>query len=630
MDVYEIISKSQNSGFVTGIDRSGVNFLDPADAFEILRNGFVYRQELQSRLGFTQFADRLTDGSRVMGIFQNVNPADSTTTTLVCSKEFLYEYDPGTNSFVQIPMAGSAPVGGFGITNNEDYVSGTTYPAPDNSQRFVFCSRGMDDVYYYDGTNVKVFNLLADNPNYTNPIGGVFSKATYVAWFGERINFFMPVVNAIPYPQGILYSGIRDLAGNGDKFNVPGSGQINADTYEIMRGINVISDHMILNFQRSPWTLRKTRDAFNPYFLQKIPAVLGTDASFSAVAWNDEVKSVGKTGFVTTDGRQSLRFDNKIPFFSADDIDQEQFDLTYGGFDRINAQFLFAYRDEESLLTDVTQDSVVVYNYEEKTWSINDQRFSVFGQSDAGITLVMNDIDETYPNAPASWARMDTTEETMNKIGITAASQKTLAGDNYGFVYQINQDFDDYFSAITDITQASSAVVSFAATPFQIGDKVTFENVESMTEINGLVGTVTAATLTSATVDINTLNFTLYNPAPPTGYISKVIEFEAELSPFNPYRAEGRKCYISHVEVLLNTHAGSVYVDVYEDEEEAPFKTVLLAPSSDTTRAREWITFTVDQESNFLTFVYRRESSSSQTIITSIRIHCSKGAFTSS
>jgi len=624
MDIFEVVSGKQADGFTIGIDDGGVNFLDPIDAFETLRNGFVYRQSLQSRLGFAKFGNRLSDNSRVMGIFENVNPADSTVETLVVSKDFLYKYNTATNAFDQIPMAGSAPVGGFAIANNEDYVSGTTYPDKDNAQRFVFCSRGMANIYYYDGTDVKVFTI--DNGEYANPPLQVLTVATYVTWFGERLNFFMPTLSGIPYPQGILYSGIRSSSGNGDKFDVPGSGQINADTYEIMRGINVISDFMIINFQRSNWTLRKTRDAFNPYFLEKTPSVLGTDASFSAVAWDYEVKSIGKTGLISTDGRRSLRFDNKIPNFTADNIDEMEFDLAYGGFDRINAQFLFAFRRAGSTLSEVTQDQVLVYNYTEKTWALYDQRFSVFGQANNGLNLTWNDIDETYE---PSWLRMDTTEETWNKIGVSSATQKTLAGDNDGFVYQINQDFDDYFAAITGITQASSAVITFAATPFKIGDRVTFENVEGMTEINGLFATVTAVTLTTADVNIDSTLFTAYSA---NGSISKLIDFEAKLSPFNPYRSQGRKCYISHVEVLLNTNSGSVYVDIFEDEEQsALFKDpVLLTPSSTTTRAREWITFTVDQESNFLSLRFRRESANTQTIITSIRIHASAGSYTSS
>ena len=645
MDIFEVVSAKQPPGFTTGIDRSGVNFLDPIDAFEVLRNGFVYRQVLQSRLGFQIFGT-CSDGSRVMGIFQNVNPQTSVTTTLVCTKDFLYQYNAVTNTFDQIPMAGSAPVGGFGIVNNADYVSGTTYPDALGNQRFIFCSRGMSDIYWYDGTNVKSFTLDLVVPapgvpgnEFENPPGQVLTKATYVGWFANRLNFCMPVLDLFQNPQGILYSGERTVSGTGDKFNVPGAGLINFDTYEIMKGINIISDFIVVNFQRSNWTLRKKTDPFNPYFPQKVPSVIGTDASFSAVAWHYNIRSVGKTGFVLTDGRVSDRFDNKIPRFSQDDMDQPNFDLIYGGFDRINGQILFSYLEENGLSPSApttTQDKVLVYNYEEHTWSINDQRFSVFGQALSGTELAMNDIDATA-STPASWSRMDTTEETMNTIGITVETQKTLAGDNQGVVYEINVDFDDYFALVTNITQAPSAVVTFAATPFAVGDRVVFENIDgpddpnpSTSEMNGLIATVTAVTPTTATVNIDSSLFTAYDVANPTGNISKIIEFEAELSPFNPYRADGRKCFVSHVEVLLNTHNAGVYVDIYEDEEEAPFKSVFLEPSFTTTKAREWITFVVDQESNFITFVFRNDLWKDQILITSIRIHCSPGPFTSS
>ena len=634
MDVYEV------TGFRTGIDNGGVNFLDPSDAFQILKNGFIYRQVLQSRLGFAQFGNRLSDGTRVMGIFENVLP-DSTKQLLVITKEFLYAYDSGSNTFVQVPfnarILGLNPAFNFGITDSEAYVSGTTYLTKGGSQRFVFTSKGIDTapltgglkasgVYFYDGTSVGDFFCTADNADSQEPAASIgdMVRATILTWFGERLNFFAPQTTVATYNQGILYSAIRNSAGDGDKFNSPGSGLLECDTYELMKSALVLGDIMVMNFQRSSWTLKKTRDAFNPYFTQKIPSVLGTDAGFSAVTWNYEVKSLGKPAMITTDGRQSLRFDDKWPYFTADNMDQSNFELTYGGFDRANEQFLFSYRSNTSDLSSVTQDEVLVYNYKENTFAYNTQRFSVFGQTDLGQDLIWNDIDETNNSA---WARMDETEEIWNKIGIEATTQKTLAGDNLGFVYEINKDYDDYFVAISGITQASSAVVTVADSAFQVGDRVIFANVEGMTEINDVVGTVTAASITSITVNIDSTFFTAYTTG---GSVSKLIDFEAEMDPFNPYRQEGRKCYVSHVEFFINTNGGNCYVDIYEDEEEAPFKTSFLESSTTTTKAREWITVIVDQEANFLTFVMRNESAGAQTIITSIRIHCSRGAFTSS
>ncbi len=68
MDVYEI------TGYATGVSEAGVNYLQPSDSFQKIVNGFIYRQVLQSRQGFGYFAPRLTDETRVFGIFEHTLP----------------------------------------------------------------------------------------------------------------------------------------------------------------------------------------------------------------------------------------------------------------------------------------------------------------------------------------------------------------------------------------------------------------------------------------------------------------------------------------------------------------------------------------------------------------------------
>src|SRR3990172_980401 len=119
MDIFEI------TGYRTGVAKDGVNYLEPADSFQSIRNGYIYRQVLQSRQGFTQFSSgRLADGTRVMGIFEHTLP-HSSKQLLVISKEFLYKFNEGTNTFDQVPMAGAAPGGGVAIATDEHYVSCT-------------------------------------------------------------------------------------------------------------------------------------------------------------------------------------------------------------------------------------------------------------------------------------------------------------------------------------------------------------------------------------------------------------------------------------------------------------------------------------------------------------------------
>lgn len=638
MDIYEI------AGYSTGVDNSGVNYLQPADAFQNIFNGYIYRQVLQSRQGVGFFAPRLAGETRVFGIFEHVLP-DSTKELLVADQNFLYKYNTATGVFDQIPFGGSmAAYAGFAIASKDLYISGTSYPTADNSARFVFTGEGINPnaagsaVFFYDGTNVLDFTSVVDNPDYAAPTQGPLNSATYVIWFNERLNFIVPVIQGIEYNQGVLFSGIRDSNGNGDKFNVAGSGLFQADNYNNITGASILGQVLILNFDRLAYTLEKTKDPFNPYLGRAVPGVLGTNAKFSAVSWDDSVKSLGKTGVLGTNGRQNLRIDNKIPYFIAEEIDQSGFNLTYGGFDRLNNQFLWAYKLSES--ESETQNYVLVNNYEENTWSVYDQRFSVLGQTDIGLNLNWDDISETSGNE--SWATWDTTEEIWDRIGLGEAVQKTLAGDDLGFIYELNQDYDDYFADISAIAQGATTTLTVTATGILAGDLVAISNVEGMLNAEGNSGInnfnnetneqtgnlweVISATATSIEINLPSTLLTAYISG---GNVSKVISFSAETIPFNPYRAQGRRCFVSHVEFLIDTNGGSLLVDVFADQQETPFKQNILLQPSIENQASEWITMTVDQEANFLTFVMKQQSPAVQVRLTSMRIHCEAGGLTS-
>jgi hypothetical protein len=442
----------------------------------------------------------------------------------------------------------------------------------------------------------------------------------------------VPSIAGKVYHQGILFSAIRNSAGNGDKFNTSGAGLIQLDTYEEIQGASILGQWIALNLTQSNWTLEKTRDAFNPYYPRKIPSVVGTDAPFGFAQWDGQIISLGKTGILQMNNQQSLRIDSKIPNFAREDIEPLNFNVTYGGFDRYNSQFLFSYIDNGS--GENSQNRVLSYNYEEKSWAIFNLRLSVFGQTDIGQSLTWNQIDETIKD---SWARWDTTEELWNEIGQTESVQKTLAGDTLGFIYELNQDFDDYFEPISAITQAAQAVVTVAATNFDVGDQVVIENVTDMIEINnfdpeddeleGNFYTVIAATSTSITLDVDSTNFTAY--AAGGGNLSKVISFSAKTNPFNPYRDQGRKCYISMVEFLINSTSGNLFVDVLADEEQTPIRENVQLSPYDLSKDKNWIEMSVNHEADFFSFVFRHESAAKGIKITSVRIHAMPGGKTS-
>lgn len=635
MEVYEI------TGFRTGVARNGVNFLEPGDSFQLIENGYIYRQVLQSRRGIGYFANRLDDESRVMGIYEHIlNNTEKE--LLVFDINFLYRFNTVTGDFDKIPFGGTlAGYAGFALSANDFYISGTTYPDKNNNARFVFCSPGIapsggTSIFFYDGTSVKKYTSsnAADNPDYVPPIEGPLSKAKFVTYFNGRINFTFPTINGIDYPQGTLHSGIRDSSGNGDKFNAPGAGIVVLDTQDPITGVVINGQFLSVKASRSDWVLEKTADAFNPYFSRRVFGVLGTNADFSAVAWDNSVRSVGKTGVLSSDGRNALRTDDKIPFFTRDEIESINFNYTYGGFDRNNNQFLWSYIETGSEAS--TQNKVLAYNYEESSWSVYDYRVSVFGQTDVGINLSWDDIDETAGDP--SWATWDTTEDIWDQIGIGENVQKTLAGDDLGFVYELDVDLDDNFAIISAITQASQAVLTVSVPGIIVGDSVVVSNVEGMTQINNFDPNedtdpnftpyiVTAIGAGTITLNVDSTLFDAYTTG---GNVSRVISFQAKTIPFNPYRDLGRRCYVSHVEFLIDNNGGYLKVDVLMDEEETPFKQdVLLLTDSSSTKGRQWITLSVDNEADFHTFVLKQQSPNVQVKVTSIRIHAEMGGMTS-
>lgn len=75
---------------------------------------------------------------------------------------------------------------------------------------------------------------------------------------------------------------------------------------------------------------------------------------------------------------------------------------------------------------------------------------------------------------------------------------------------------------ITAISVAASAVVTSANHGFSLGRKVKFDGITTMTELNGQVGTITAVTTNTFTVNINSSTYTAFGSG--TGYAYDLVD----------------------------------------------------------------------------------------------------------
>lgn len=148
-----------------------------------------------------------------------------------------------------------------------------------------------------------------------------------------------------------------------------------------------------------------------------------------------------------------------------------------------------------------------------KDWSdFRDMGRGILGTGSAIAKTNVYQMNKKYQSGPDSYIR-----KIAKPIGSTVKvfknSVEVVKGSAFGN-WSIDQTtglitFVVKAHGITGISKSSQAVITSANT-FQIGDKVYFDSIVGMTELNGLSGNVIAAGASSYTVDVNTSTFSTY------------------------------------------------------------------------------------------------------------------------
>ena len=137
--------------------------------------------------------------------------------------------------------------------------------------------------------------------------------------------------------------------------------------------------------------------------------------------------------------------------------------------------------------------------------------------------------------------------------------------------------------------------------------------------------TAVDAALNTITINYNSTDNSTYERG---GAVSKVIEFNAALNEFNPWREQGRQCYLKEIEFLVDTDGGSLRVDVSDNTSEKPWlEDILILPDS-TQKQRQFVKLSIENVADFHTITMKQLSAVNQVKITSIRIRAEMGGIT--
>jgi hypothetical protein len=296
-----------------------------------------------------------------------------------------------------------------------------------------------DPMYYFDGTTWTAFYpqfLVAGNR---------VNSARIIIPFKDRLVLLNTIesdaahANNLHYPARCRYSHngspLPTVASSWLEHNQTGwdgAGWIDAATDEEIISAEFIKDRLIVYFEKSTWELAYTGNQIQPFVWQKINTELGSDATFSSVPFDKTILTIGQSGIHACSGANVERIDSKIPnqIFNIRS-DNNGIERIAGIRDYYTEMVYWTFPQYGSnAFSDVYPNKVLVYNYKNDSWAINDDCITALGYFE-------QQDDITWQLASFLWS--DTTYTWTS--GVTQADfRQILAGNQEGYIFMLLPD----------------------------------------------------------------------------------------------------------------------------------------------------------------------------------------------
>lgn len=434
-----------------------------------------------------------------------------------------------------------------------------------------------DPIWYFDGstwTAAKFYFAPGDNPA---PSGPYVGTAKIIVAFKDRLILLNTVEVSADgttnsnFAQRARYSAIGSpLETNawyeqgqtdGTLFGVGASYIDNSATQEQIVSAEFIKDRLIVYYERSTWELSYTGSQFAPFVWQKLNTELGADSQFSVVPFDKVILNISNVGVHACNGSNVERIDTKIP--------QEIFEVRISNNANARVAGIRDYYVEmvywnyipntASATSNVYPSKVLVYNYRQNTWSINDDCITAWGYFEQSSDVTWAQATNTWAEATWSW----------NAGVLEAQSRTVLAGNQQGYTFLVLADEGRNAPAmqITNITSNGTLTiidhtlelndyialencqgVTFATTPITEEPQVIFQ-VQSVQDNNtvivGIAGAITG----------------VYTGG---GTATRVSNYNILTKQWNPYFSKDRNVYLQRIDFgVEKTSDGEITVDYY-------------------------------------------------------------------
>lgn len=482
-------------------------------------------------------------------------------------------------------LKGSTATPLFTGTNN-DYFWTSTWRGAAANVRLFFVTNNVDNIWYWDGadwdTMIPIFNTNGDTvikARIVLPFQGytiLLNTTEHV--FGGGDGTFRNRARWSVYGSPLeAYSWLEPNQTNAGTF-AQGAGVIDAATQEAIVGAEFIKDRLIVYFDQSTWELAFTGNGVKPFIWQKINTELGAIGTFSTVPFDKAVLGIGKTGVHACSGANVERIDQKIPDEIFDfKVKDNAYQRIWGV--RIYQPELVAWTfvSQNAPTTSTFPNKTLIYNYENETWSFNDDCITCFGYFEQQSDLIWQNATMTWENANFEW----------NSFVQPAQQRNVIFGNQQGFIGVINPDQSRNIGnlQITNMNQVVNGTWALKIYNHNLDisspdkDFILLENLTGITvnplskSIFSVIQLIDANTIWISTVIPDTAGVdALSGTYKGKGTAARVSRIEVVSKQWNPYLSTGKGLYLAKILFAVTaTEQASIQVDYNSDASEEDF-----------------------------------------------------------
>ena len=297
-------------------------------------------------------------------------------------------------------------------------------------------------------------------------------------------------------------------------------------------------DDLLIFTENSTWILKYTGNDVTPFVLDRIDESRGSQAPFSGITYLNRSTTASTRGLIISDGYRVERADLLLPFYSIDEIDQENFNLCYAGsVDEDRDHYLIHPSPGQE--PPVKSDRILVTNYEEDNYAVYRLPLSCMGNfiTQAGETW-------TDLNIYASWDELSSVYNNWDAFAFSQGSPFSLGGGHQGEVWALNiEGSDDNLVQITNITYPDAELIEVTTqvNNYVVDDYVFFESVTDIPDLNNRQYAVNSVTSNTVFRIKRNLEFTTSPVFVSGGQVQRVIPFEFKTKRFNPFTNTDQK-----------------------------------------------------------------------------------------